>query len=247
MRKPRPAAAAVLALCVAALMPAPLAAQEAGGLAHTRALPGGVAMVPAAEQADWTAIGRLNGAGFRTRRMCTATLIAPDRVLTAAHCTLRADGTPARPERLIFVAGWRAGNAAASGVGARVTRHAGFRPRLPARATDVASDLAIVHLATPIAGLRPLALAEGDALAGPLEILGYRGDRPHVLHRHAPCPLRARDAGALALGCAVVPGTSGAPVLARTAAGPAIVGIVSGRGPLGTLAARPDAWAPARP
>ena len=37
----------------------------------------------------WRAIGRLNVAGFRSRRHCTATLIEPDLALTAWHCLSR--------------------------------------------------------------------------------------------------------------------------------------------------------------
>jgi hypothetical protein len=72
--------------------PAPLPASEPVMLAPER-------------HADWQAIGRLNRAGYKSRRMCTATLVAPDLVLSAAHCVVRSGGEPIPPGELRFVAG----------------------------------------------------------------------------------------------------------------------------------------------
>ena len=60
----------------------------------------------------WMAVGRLsyqNGQGF-----CTATLIAPDLVLTASHCLYDLDsGELLTLNNLEFQAGWRNGRAEA--------------------------------------------------------------------------------------------------------------------------------------
>jgi V8-like Glu-specific endopeptidase len=235
-----PAAAALAA--VALLFTGASAQTGADGLPHTRGLPAGVTLLPAAEQPAWNAVGRVNVAGFRMARMCTGTLVAPDRVLTAAHCTLAANGRPARPDRLIFVAGWRVGNAAASGTALRVTRHEAYRPGREAL-RNPAVDLAILHLAEPLPGIRPIPLGVASETRTPLTILGYRGDRPHILHRYAPCPVTALRDDALRVACRAAPGTSGAPVLAETPRGPRLVAVVSSTGPAGSLAARPEAWA----
>ena len=66
----------------------------------------------APEGLDLRAVGRVNVAGYDSRRMCSGTLIAPDRVLTAAHCVLRGN-RPVRLEDLHFVAGWARGEAVA--------------------------------------------------------------------------------------------------------------------------------------
>src|SRR6056297_3071130 len=62
-------------------------------------------MLPFGEANNWQAIGRVNAGGFKSRRMCSGTLVAPARVLTAAHCLLRRDGAPVALDRLRFVAG----------------------------------------------------------------------------------------------------------------------------------------------
>src|SRR5215468_10368516 len=55
----------------------------------------------------WSSIGRVNRAG---RSFCTGTLIAADRVLTAAHCgfDLRT-GREANPDEIHFLAGYERG------------------------------------------------------------------------------------------------------------------------------------------
>jgi V8-like Glu-specific endopeptidase len=42
------------------------------------------------EGAPWDAIGQINIAGYRSKGLCTGTLVAPDLVVTAAHCVMDA-------------------------------------------------------------------------------------------------------------------------------------------------------------
>ncbi|MEL6207950.1 MAG: trypsin-like serine protease, partial [Pseudomonadota bacterium] len=83
-------------------------------------------ILPLTEQPAWNAIGRVNIAGYKSRRMCSGTLIAPDLVLTAAHCVLGPTGDPAPAGDIVFVAGWRAGEAAADARGAALDIAPGF-------------------------------------------------------------------------------------------------------------------------
>ncbi len=217
----------------------------ATGLA-TAALAGGT-ILPEAEQAQWNAVGRVNIAGYNSRRMCTGTLIAPDRVLTAAHCVLGPRDTPATPGEIVFAAGWRAGAAAADARGAALEVHPGFAEGLAAGEVRIVHDLALLTLDRPLDGVSPLpvaALPEADLpdAAPLLAILGYRADRPHIATRSAPCAVTHRAPGAFVTDCAVVEGTSGAPVVAETAAGWRVVGVVSAANEQGSVAPEPFAW-----
>ncbi len=200
------------------------------------------AILPEAEQAAWNAVGRVNIAGYKNRRMCTGTLIAPTRVLTAAHCVLGPRDRPAPPGEIVFVAGWRAGQAAADARGAALAVHPGFTEGLAAGEIRVFHDLALITLDAPLAGVAPIPLGPLPPGAGPVSILGYRNDRPHIATRAAPCRVTQRAADAFVIDCPVVEGTSGAPVLADTGKGWRVVGVVSATGAQGTLAPIPTAW-----
>lgn len=174
------------------------------------ALGGPRQMLPAAEQAEWLAVGRLNVSG---QGYCTATLIAPDLVMTAAHCVVdRRTGVAVRPERVHFLAGFRAGAFAAHGQAAGVTLVPGF----DRAARDIGRDLALVRLAEPMeAGIRPIPVAPALDPALPLFVASYGIDRSQILSTERDCRFRTRNGGVIFTTCEGVPGVSGAPVLQR--------------------------------
>ena len=191
----------------------------------------------------WQAVGRVNVGGFRSRSLCTGTLIAPTRVLTAAHCVVDpATGKPFPLYRVNFVAAWHKGAHRGTAKAAGIHVHPDY-PRVVRKRTaalspaDIAYDLAVIVLDSALDEVAPAAVARGEAADAPVAVLGYRRDRPEILSDHLGCAISAAGGTLLRLNCPVVQGTSGAPVWQKTSAGDwQVVGVVSARNPAGGVA-----------
>jgi secreted trypsin-like serine protease len=207
-------------------------------VAGTRALYGGAEVTP--EDAGALVLLRWRkGSWWGT---CSGTLIAPDAVLTAAHCVRSATlgdltirnvqvGHPrARPERINVL---------------RVEVH----PQFDAQHAELGRDLAVLRLVRPATRAQPMpiaALSDNVMLAGPpIRILGFgvtrsggRGSarlQGGTLESLSPFHCFSGDVQGMAQTrfCAaspsagVCPGDSGAPAVLGVGGVPHVVGVVS--------------------
>ncbi|HOT82160.1 MAG TPA: trypsin-like serine protease [Candidatus Defluviicoccus seviourii] len=228
-----------------------------GAAAEKELLPGIGALdrrVPIESTAwPWAAIGRLNTS---TGRYCTATLIARDAVVTAAHCVHDPrTGRRVRPSTLHFLAGYQRGTHVAHAVARSIQVAAPDRTGEAAGIDRVADDWAIVTLAAPLS-VRPIPVrrTEGEETGavpkGSLLRAGYSQDRPHLLAVHEGCSVKQSLAhGRVWLtDCDATRGDSGSPVLVRRGDTVDLVGItaaVTGGDTTGSLVVPATAFAAA--
>ena len=166
-----------------------------------------------ADRYPWSAVGKLfNSIGGA----CTAVAVAPDKVLTAAHC-LYAFRTHRflQADSIHFLLGYARGDYR---VHARVASFAigpGYDPADETR--TAAADWAVLTLAEPLPpAVRPLALAEAVPAPGTgIEIGGFAQDRAYLMTADVDCRLLGPSAGTPVLGhdCTIAHGDSGAPLL----------------------------------
>ena len=178
---------------------------------------------------DWNAVGRLDIAG---KGFCTGALIAPDVVLTAAHCLFDAQ-TRARidPEQIEFMAGFRNGRASAYRTVRRAVIHPDYVFSRNISPDLVRNDVALLELQRPIRNttVQPFSTSVRPRKGAEVGVVSYAHDRANAPSLQEICSVKARQAGILVMSCDIDFGSSGAPVFSFADGEPRIVSVVSAK------------------
>lgn len=182
----------------------------------------------------WEAVGRLNISG---RNMCTGSLIAPNLVITAAHCLFDpASGRAIDPTTIKFEAGLMGRRSKASRNVAKAVVHPAYEHRQVGN-SQIGSDIAILRLSRPISSreIQPLTMAYGADRGDSVDVLSYNYSQATRPNLERSCEVLAKQSTTLVMSCRVDFGASGAPVF-QVSPGrePKLISVISAKAAMGS-------------
>lgn len=177
----------------------------------------------------WEGVGRLNMGedGF-----CTASLIAPDVILTAAHCLYdKTTGARFPLEQFQFLADWRMGRAAAYRRIQRAVMSPDYDYASQDKLSRVGHDLALLQLDQPIRlpSIQPFSFGAEPSQGETVGVVSYAQDRAEAPSLQQSCHVIGQRPGLFVLSCDIDFGSSGAPVFAMRDGVARIVSLVSAK------------------
>jgi V8-like Glu-specific endopeptidase len=179
------------------------------------------------EAKPWAAVGRVNLPG---NAFCTGALIAPDLVLTAAHCMFFAKtDRPVPAGEVHFLAGFRTGSYLADRKVRRYMVHPAYASGGEPTGSQLSADVAVLELDQPVGpnAAVPFARAERPRRGDAVTLVSYARERSQVPSIQEPCHVLARQGQVMLLSCDVNYGASGAPVFVTGEGGPRVAALIS--------------------
>lgn len=210
-----------IGLCLAAAAWAGTAARGEESALHS--------LLTADQGRGWEAVGRID---LGDRGFCTGALIAPDLVLTAAHCLYDSQSAALYPtESIRFLAGWRNGRAEAYRGVRRAMAHPDYVFASDDKMDRVAYDLALMELDQPIRlpSVKPFDVAPDPGAGDTVAVVSYALDRAEAPSMQDACHVLGRQPGFMVLTCNVDFGSSGAPIFSIRDGVAQIVSVVSAK------------------
>ena len=189
----------------------------------------------------WGSIGQVNVAGYRRRLECTGSLIAPDVVITAAHCVM--DPWHRKPfpvHHIHFLAGVRR----STWLGHSTAKCLHFLPDYESAGQPFSKDVVLITLNDSLEQVAPLELDRNAAQESDVSLVhaAYPSKRRHVLTAQFGCHLIKQSPNLWRTDCDARPASSGGPVFIQREDGLKLAAVMVGAGPSSSVAVPIANW-----